>query len=322
MATPITLKRIGAFLLRYLLVLWLAVTLLFVALSVMRGNPVDMFLDTRMKEDVREQLMEIYGYDAHPIQRYFLYLGNVVRGRLGHSFIHGKPVSFLLANSIGKSLWLTGFSFVVALILCFALLAGMTQRRFAWLRRFCSFYVSLAMALPPFIVAVLLLGFVAVYLDWLPQYGTRSLFATESGTFGAFMDLLRHTILPGLSIALPVSGLFAAYLHEHLEELEMAPFVLSARGRGVRYWRVFINHQLRTLLPSFIQLCGLFLPGMAGGVLVIEAIFGWTGMGALLIEAVIGRDFPLLLGGCIWCAALVIPGYELADYFSEQWGTG
>ncbi|MDJ0838035.1 MAG: ABC transporter permease [Acidobacteriota bacterium] len=316
------LGRSFLFLARYLLVLWLAVTLLFIALNLLKGNPVELFLDSRVKPEVQERLMQIYGYDAHPVKRYVLYLGNVVRGRLGHSFVHGKPVSFLLANSIGKSLWLALFSFTVSLILCFSLLAGMAQRRFPWLRKACSAFVSIAMAMPPFIVAVLLLGIVSVRLGWLPQYGTRDLFATETGTLGAFWDLFRHTILPGFAIAIPSAGQFAAYLHERLEKLEDAPFVLSARGRGVSERRVFTNHQLRTLLPSFIQLCGLFLPALAGGVMVIEAIFGWSGMGALLIDSVSGRDYPLLLGGCIWCAALVIPGYEMADYFSNRWGTG
>jgi len=295
-----------------LAVLWLTVTILFAALHLIRGNPIDLFLDTRLTPAKQDQLKRLYGYDRDPFTRYVHYLGALTRGEMGVSFIYKEPVSRALGARLGRSLWLGFLGYALGLAVAALLLAGAFQQRAAWLRRLCSGATTALLATPSFAVAAALIALFAARLRWAPMYGSGPLFGPTEG-WRSLLALLRHSLLPALSLALPLGAYFAAYLREQLERMRDAPFVLSARGRGVSERRVFWNHQLRAALPSLIQLMGLYLPMVAGGALAVEAVFGWSGMGLLLYDAVLARDYPLLLGGALWTAAFVIAGYELAD---------
>jgi len=299
---------------RSLLTLWLAVTGLFLAMVVLKGNPVSLFIDPRLSPELIEQLERIYGYDAGHGERYLRMMGNLARGELGVSFAHKRPVRELLGPAGRRSLVLAAAALLLALPLALVLLAGHGRAAPNAIRGLARGLVTITLTMPPFVVGALLLSLVATRLDWLPQFGTAPLF-DEPGDWTA---RARHLILPALSMAIPMAGQLAAYLSEHLARLEDEPFVTSARGRGVGPWRIFWNHQLRLMLPGLVQLLGLYLPAMAGGVFIVEALFGWSGIGLLLIDAAGAHDYPLLIGGCLWCAVFVIPGYELADRFRAR----
>ncbi len=296
--------------------LWLTVTLLFAALIVVKGNPVDLFLDARMTPAKRAQLKQIYGYDRDPLSQYALYLTNLSRGEMGVSFTYKEPVRRTLAARIGRTLWLGGLGYALGLAVAALLLAGSFYRGASWLRRGCAAIATFLLATPSFVVAALLIAVFAARLKWLPMYGSAPLFDQAEGWRG-WLQTARHSLLPALSLALPLGAYFAAYLREQLAQLDDAPFVLSARGRGVSERRLFWAHKLRAVAPGAIQLMGLYLPMVAGGALAVEAMFGWSGMGLLLHDAVLARDYPLLLGGGVWLAAFVILGYELADAARE-----
>lgn len=304
---------------RYLWMIWLTITLLFAALTLIRGNPAALYLDSRLSEAHRAKLYRLYGYDQGAFHRYWLYLGNVVRGELGISFIHKQPVARILKSRIGKTLWLGGLAFAMGLPLALFLLWGLHRDRRSRLRGFCDAVYNLFLVTPSFLLAAILIAVLGVKLRLFPIFGSGPLFAEPGSSADALMRLFAYSFLPALSLALPLAGQFTAYLHRQIELLDEAPFIMSARGRGVSEWHIFYNHELRVLLPVIVQMAGLYLPMIAGGALVIEAMFGWSGMGLLLYDAVLARDYPLLLGGTIWVALFVVPGYELADWVREVW---
>ena len=292
---------------------WLAVTLLFWGLVLIEGNPVSLYLDPRLTPELRQRLKAEYGYDQIPARQYITYLNQLIHGEFGTSFIHKNKVSAVLASRAPRSLGLGAAAYVAGMMLSAALLIGLWQRRYPVIEKFARLIQSLCLTLPSFLFANLLVGLFAVKLGWFPILGSRDVFADDFWSLSGMVNLCRHVCLPVLSLALPIAGQFTAYLREQQKLLDSAPFVLSARGRGVSEWRIFLNHQLRSLWPAWIQLAGLYLPMVAGGALVIEAMFGWSGMGVVLFDAALARDYPLLLGGCIWTALFVIPCYELAD---------
>jgi peptide/nickel transport system permease protein len=293
--------------------LWLTVTFLFLALAFIKGNPVSLFIDPRLSPERGEQLKKIYGYDRDRPEQYLRYLGNLARGEMGTSFIFKRSVTDVLKERIGTSLFLGGMGYLCGLALCLLLLAGLHATRTGPWRLASETVLTLFLAIPSFVLAALLLGCFGAGLGWFPLAGSRTLMAGDQSLWQVLLDRSHHAVLPVLSLGLPLACQFTAYLHEHLSRLEEAPFMLSARGRGVAGARLFWNHQLRAVLPGFIQLAGIYLPLVAGGALVIEAVFGWSGMGLLLFDAALSRDYPLLLGGSIWMACVVVPGYELAD---------
>ncbi len=288
-------------------------------MALVRGNPASLFLDSRLTEANREKLSRIFGYDQSAPRRYWIYLGNVARGELGTSFIHKQPVARVLKSRIGKTLWLGGMAFTMALGLTLCLLWGLRGNRPSWMRKACDALYNLFLVTPSFILAALLIALLGVKLRLFPIFGSGPLFGPSESLLDAPARFFAYGFLPSLSLALPLAGQFTAYLHRQMELLQEASFIMSARGRGVPEWRIFLNHELRALLPVIVQMAGLYLPMIAGGALVIEAMFGWSGMGLLLYDAVLARDYPLLLGGAIWTALFVVPGYELADWARARW---
>ena len=302
----------------FLMVVWLVVTLMFLMLLVIKGNPISLFLDTRLSPEVRQNLEQIHGYDRNVLEQYGLYLYNLCRGELGISFIHKEPVRDVLATRIGKSIWLGGVSYVLGSIWCFIILAGINLSKSYWAKKFWDLFRQICLSVPSFLFGTLLMSVFGHKLGWFPIFGSRNLFSSPSSGWGSFLELLHHSVLPAMSLALSMAGQMASHLQEQVRDLRSAPFVMSARGRGISERRIFFNHIMRTLMPDFIQLAGLYMPMIAVGALVIEAMFGWAGMGLVMMDAVLARDYPLLLGSCIWTSFFVIPGYEIADFLRRR----
>lgn len=300
---------------RGLLVLWLVITLVHVGLFLAGGNPVELLMDNRLSQSQRTQLKEKFGYDASPLVQYRRYLAQTLRGDLGMSFIYRAPVLRVLIPRIGRSLLLGSMALGLAIFLALGLLWLLHHSRWTALRPWGDGMLQMLLAVPAFVWAPLCLAWFAYGLGWFPAHGSQTLFRDNANWWLVFWDTAWHAVLPGLCLGLPLAGQLAAYLNEQLRGLANAPFVLSAKGRGVSSRRVFWNHQMRMVLPSFVQWLGLYLPLLAGGAVVIEAIFGWPGLGLALFDAVLARDYPLLLGGCLWATLLVMPSYIIADWF-------
>lgn len=310
----IIIKRV----LHLLLVLWFTLSLIFLALVAMKGNPISLFMDPRLGTERLAELEALYGYSDSPLQQYLNYLRNVVRGELGFSFLFKRPVADVIPQRLLASVGLGLSAYFLAGGLSILLLLGLDKRRPQVLQKCSTALHMFLLSVPSFVLATLLMGLLGVRWHLFPITGSRGLFAQDLGFWANFVDIAHHAVLPVLSLALPFTGQLTAYLQEQLVALEQSPFVISARGRGLSEQRIFWNHKLRVLLPSVFQLGGLYLPTVAVGTLIIESIFGWSGMGELLFDAVTARDFPLLLGGSLGTVLFVVTGYEVANHLRSS----
>lgn len=309
------LAVLGGSLLRMLLVIWLVLTVTFMGLKIMGGNPVSLMVEPRMSPQTRENLKARYGYDASSWQQYGALMTRAMRGDLGISFTHKQPVSQVLLRRIPRTLLLGAVALMLATAMAGLLILGHAAKRPLWMRSSRA-VTSVVLSVPSFVLGAVFMAVVGVRWGWLPFHGVRPLFA-EPNSVSNYAVSPGHLILPALALALPLAGQFAAYLQEWLRPLDRAPFVISARGRGVSKMRVLFNHKLRQLKAPAIQMLGLQLPMLACGALVIECMFGWDGMGLLMYDALLARDLPLLLGACVWTTAFVVLGYEMADRWRE-----
>ncbi len=310
---PASFKR----LLQFVALLWLCLTLVFVALVAMRGNPVSLYLDPRLSPAEQASLAHQYGYDLPPLQQYGRYCLALLRGDLGISFLMKRPVAEVLPARLATSTLLGATALLAGLVLAFLLLLLLHHPRLGRLAGLGQGLLTMMLSLPPFVLASLAMALLAVRWRLFPVAGTESLFAEHLSPIARLLDRGRHLVLPALSLALPLAAQFTAYLHERLRLLEDAPFVIGARGRGVADARIFWNHKLRVLLPALVQLLGLYLPALVAGTLVIESIFGWSGMGLLLLDAMLARDYPLLLGASLLVMTFSLCCYQLADGLRE-----
>jgi peptide/nickel transport system permease protein len=167
--------------------------------------------------------------------------------------------------------------------------------------------------LPSFWIAGLLLLVFALWLGWLPASHMQSVDAGELSAFGRLADLLRHLVLPALSLGLVGAAATARLLRSTLLEARASRFVLAATARGLSPRRVLWVHSLRPALLPVITVFGLALPMVVSGSVVVESIFSWPGMGLALWRAAEARDIPLVMGITLVGAAAVIIGSLIAD---------
>ena len=266
-----------------------AATVAFGALQLVPGDPVHVLLGgVAPSQEVYEQVRRDLGYDRPLLARYGEFLGRLLRGDLGHSFQLHRPV----AEVIGSQLWptvqlaLAGFGLAFAAA---AVLAVATAGRRSRLRRLSSALELLMISTPGFWVGVLLLTFFSFRLRLFPVAGG---------------DGLAGLVLPAVTLALGLVGVFAQVMRDGLERALEQPFVLSARARGTGETAVRLRHALRHALIPMITLSGWVVGSLLGGTVLVETIFSREGLGRITATAIASRDLPLVTGIAV-VAALV-----------------
>lgn len=225
------------------------------------------------------------GLDQPVLVRYgrFVYRA-VAQGDLGRSLISSRPVTTLVASRFGRTLALAAVTMALALILGGAAGALAAVRAGGALDLALMSAAALGLAVPTFWAALMLMLVFAVRLGWLPVVGAGS---------------PAHLILPAVSLSLPTTAIVARLVRATLLDVRGADFVRTARGKGVAPVDVWRRHVLPNSLIPVLTIVGLHVGHLLGGAFVIESIFGWPGLGRLLVQAVYDRDYPVILGAVL-----------------------
>lgn len=279
-----------------LFVLWGALTVTFLVLSVLPGDRATLVLNVqsglttvRSGDEIAAVNAE-YGWDRPLVIQYLDYLWNVLHGDLGESWELRRPV----AELIGEQLWPTVSLTVTALVLAWIISVGwtlLTAGRSQRLRGLGSAVETLTAGLPQYWVGTLLLIIFAVSLGWFPVIG---------GTGPA------ATVLPALSLAIPLAGFIGQATRTEFERASRLPFVLTARTRGMGDAAVRARHILRHALIPGITLSGWAVGSLISGAVLVEQVFARPGLGALLVRAVQNKDFDLVVGIVILITAFYV----------------
>ena len=292
-----------------------AAALAFFLMRAAPGDPLAQLSDDRPISAAEVAALRArYGLDQ-PVGRQFAsFAAALARGDLGTSIEHARPVGTLLAERMPASLLLGG----TVLLITFAggawLGALQAVRRGSRLDRLLGNASLAAYAMPSFWLALLLVWLVAIEWRLLPATGMRDPFLPAAAGAGArWLDLLRHLILPALTLS--AVNIAATMRHQRSAMLEALalPFVRAARARGLSERQVIWRHAWRNALFPVVTLFGLWLPLLVTGSVFVEKVFAWPGLGALAADAIGSRDYPLLMGATLLVTALVIAGGLLAD---------
>ena len=293
-----------------------AVLLLFILLRVAPGDPLARLTgDRAVSEQELARLRTRFGLDQPLATQLKAFLGGVARGDLGVSIEHyPERVTSLLAARLPATALLGG----AVLLLNFSLGAwlGVRQavRRGSRFDRWLTRLALAAYATPSFWLGMVLVAFVSIRWHLLPAAQMSDpLLPAEAGFLAKSLDVLRHLVLPALtlsitSIALPLRHQRAAMLASFRLD-----FVTAARARGITERRVLWRHAWRTTLVPMLTLLGLWLPILVSGSVFVEAVFNWPGLGSLAAEAIGARDYPVLLGAAMLVSAVVVLSGLLAD---------
>ena len=290
-------------LLQSLLILLGVSFITFVLLYVLPADPVRQIAGRSATAQTVENIRRELGLDQPFVVQYARYLAGMVQGDLGRSYLQKTEVAALIASRLPATLLL-----MLGAITC-ELAIGLTMGIFAALRRGTTFDHSLMMlsfvtvSAPQFVVGLLLLYVFAVKLGWFPI-----------GGYGTFA----HLVLPSLTLGILGSGWYSRMMRSSMLDVLRADFIRTARAKGLGRVRVVLAHALPNAILPVIAMIGIDIGIFMGGIVVVESVFGWPGIGQLAWQAIQRVDIPIIMGVTLVSACAIVLGNLLADLIAPM----
>ncbi len=282
-------------------VLFLASVAVWLLVYLIPGDPALALLGPDVTPEQLARARARMGLDRPWPVQYLLWLGRVAAGDLGVSYLNGLPVRTMLAQRIPVTLQLAGGAFVVAVLVAAPLGVVAAVRPRSWLARTAAGYNALAMAVPTFWLGILLVLLFGLYLRWLPTSGYVALWEEPARA-------LRFLVLPSVTLGAYVSATLARFTRSALLESLGQDYVRTARAKGVGEPAVVGVHALKNALIPVVTVLGLQFGAFMGGAVITEAIFDYPGLGRMLLQAILTRDYTVVQGTILFvvCAFVVI----------------
>jgi peptide/nickel transport system permease protein len=300
------LKRLG----RGLVTIWFAVTVTFLLLRLLPGDPALAIASTSMTPEIRASLLAQYGLDQSLPVQYVKYLGQLVQGNLGVSFTQGTSVGDVLMQRLPWTLLLAASSLVVTVLLGIPLGVLAAARAGGIWDRTVQVVAVTGQSLFVPSMGILLLYVFGLRFGWFPIGG-----AYTDGTYSTewYFSVLHHLALPCLSLVFAQLGSYVLTMRSTLIDALNEDYVVLARANGLPFRRVLWKHALRNALLPTTTLVGLQLGFVVGGAVLIETVYAYPGIGRGIYEAVTQLDFPVLQGAFILLAATVVAANMITD---------
>lgn len=307
--TLLVLRRIAA----SLIVLFLMTTFIFILLRISPGDPVQKFISPELSKELADKVRESFNLNSTIFDQYKSFLLNLARGDLGVSYNYREPVLDVIFQYLPFTIIFSLISFVIQIIVGGALAILAVKKINKPLDKILTRMNLVLYALPSFVVGVFLILFFSEILNLLPSSGLRSFdFDTFSG-LGKVLDYLSHMLLPIATLSFGGIAIFFRYLRDSLEETLNKPFVLNLRANGFDEKTIMIKHVVPNAAGPLVAAAGVELGILLGGALITEVIFSLPGMGRLAVNAILLRDYPLIIGCTLTAGVLVILSNLTAD---------
>lgn len=271
------------------LVLFLASALIFLVLRLIPGDPASTLAGNEATPAQVAAIRHQLGLDRSIPVQYVHWLGHILTGDFGRSYLVGGSISQLVTHGFGNTLLLTVSALVLASVI--ALIVGplWASTRNRWIDGAFTAANTVAVALPTFVSGVLLVLIFAVIFPVLPSGGVPPDGLTANVSITA-----QYLLLPSVCLALPAAAVLSRYLAELLRTELRQPYILTATALGVPARRRLLRHALRNALPTTLTVLGIQVGNLLGGAVLVEAIFAWPGVGQLIQQGILRRDYPLV----------------------------
>ncbi|HEY7305789.1 MAG TPA: ABC transporter permease [Bryobacteraceae bacterium] len=306
------MKSIG---LRALHSLLLLVGASVLSILLVRLAPGDYFESMRINPQISNRtiaaLRSQYGLDKPLPVLYWHWAQSALKGEGGFSFAYNSAAGPILWPRAQNTLLLAGCATLLAWMI--ALPAGVlaAARRGSWADLLASGTIALLLAIPELVLGLVLLLF-AVHTGF-PAGGMISAARAEAGFWDKSRDVIRHLFMPAVCLAAGLLPLLLSHVRAAMEEALRSPFILAARGFGISFRRVLLRHALPAALNPIISLFGLSVGLLMSSSLLVEAIFGWPGLGKLMLQAIADRDLFLVIDSTMLGTGFLIAGNFVAD---------
>jgi peptide/nickel transport system permease protein len=305
---------LGRRLIKSVFILLAIVAINFLLVRAAPGDPAMVMAGEAGAADERyvEQLREQFGLNRPLHEQLAIYVAGVATGDLGHSYRQQRPVWDLILERLPPTLVLTGCAFVLALTagVLLGTLAAMNVGR--WSDSAITVLALLSYATPIYWVGLMLILLFSVQLGWLPAFGYESVGAGHEG-WDRVADIARHLVLPAVTLGLFYMAVYARLTRSSILEVRDMDFVKTARAKGLSEARIVFKHVLRNAILPVITFAGIQAGHLIGGSILVETVFAWPGIGRLAFDAVLQRDYQVLLGIFFVTSVMVIAFNILTD---------
>ena len=295
-------NRLGTMLMTMLVI---SMLVFFIA-EVVPVDPARSALGPYAPQEAVDDLRDRMGLDRPAIVRYFDWITGILQGDFGESIHYQRPVGDLVAVRVQRSLALAGLGFVFMMPLGLALgcIAGITENRVP--DRIISLISSIFVSVPSFASGIFLIVIFSLWLGWFPGVSMPD---PDAGIF----DSAKKLILPVLVLALDEIGYLARMTRVSMAEVMHSDYIRTAVLKGISRWQVIWRHALRNALIAPFTAIMLHVNWLIGGVLVVEVLFNYPGLGRLLLDAAMRNDITLLMGGTLVLTFVAVATQVLAD---------
>ena len=295
-------------------------TIIFFLVNLAPGDPTLLLISPGVTTDVIEQMRANFGLDQPLHIRYVRWLGAMLTGDFGYSFVYSRPVLDLLMDALPNTLILSACALVVAFGVGIVLGTIQAVRQYSLLDSSLSVVLLFFYSMPSFWLALMLILTMSLYARnvwdlpiWFPASGMTSTDYDFMSAGARMADRARHLLLPTLSLSLVLTAGIARYMRGSMLEVVRQDFVRTAHAKGLPERVVVFKHALRNALIPIITLVGLYLPYLFSGTVFIEYVFAWPGMGRTIVDAINARDYPVIMAGTFFFASMVVVANLVAD---------
>jgi peptide/nickel transport system permease protein len=272
------------------------------------GNPLEMLQGARVSQEALEVKKIALGLDQPIYIQYWTWLKQVLQGNLGYSIKNYQPVSKMIGSYIGPTLLLMTTSLIVSMLI--AVPAGIYSAVHQYSKGDYTIVTLsfLGSSIPGFFLALILVYIFTVKLGWLPSSGMSTL-----GMDMNAWDIIRHMIMPVIVLAISMAGTNIRYVRSAMLEILQQDYLRTAKAKGIGRFLVINKHALRNAMIPIITVIGMHIPILFGGAIIVEQIFSWPGLGLMTMNAIINRDYPVIMGVCLMSAIVVLIANLLTD---------
>ena len=298
------LRRAGRRLLITLPALWIVVTVVFLLIHLVPGDPIVLMLGEGASAGDIAAMRHSYGMDRPLGEQYFGYWRGLGHADLGRSLRLHDSVWHLIVQRYPYTLALTAAAMLLGAGVAIPAGVAAAGNRGRWADRVLSFGSLVGLSLPNFALGPVLILLVSIELGWLPVSG--------AGT--GFLDFLRHLVLPAVTLGLGVAAILTRMVRSAMLEELGQEYIRTARAKGLPERTVVYRHALRNALTPILTVLGLQFGSLLAGAIVTETIFGWPGLGRLTLSAVSNRDYPLVQG----CILAIGVTYVIVNFCTDS----
>ncbi|MFH0948110.1 MAG: ABC transporter permease [Elusimicrobiota bacterium] len=287
----------------------------FLVMHLSPGKPTDVLTDMNQKitAEAKQRLVAIYELDKPFYVQYGMWIKRLAKLDFGKSFKDDRPVIKKIAERLPATLLLNFLSIIFIFAIAIPIGVFSAVKKDSVFDKITTVTVFLGFSVPTFWIAILLMILFGLHLGWLPISGFRSINFDELTTFGKVLDVTKHLILPVFISAFTGLAGLSRYTKSAMLEVLHQDYIRTARAKGLSEMTVIFKHALRNALIPIVTIVGLTIPDLIGGAFIFETIFAWPGMGRLGYEAIMSRDYPVIMAVGTIVAILTLLGNLIAD---------